>query len=45
VVFELDAGVFSEPQGAYFTNTSTSSGSTTLTYTGTLQSGGKQYYY
>jgi Matrixin len=45
VVYELDAGVFSQPQGAYFTNTSTSSGTTVLTYSGALQPGGTQYYY
>jgi hypothetical protein len=55
VLFELDAGVFSEPQGPFYTGGSGSSGSSGsgsassfgsgLTYTGTLQSGGKPYYY
>ena len=45
VTFELDAGIFSQPQGPYFTGSTTSSSSGGLSYSGTVKSGSTPYYY
>jgi len=45
VEFQLDAGIFSDPQGPYYTSTGSNGTSGTLTVTGSKPNGSTPYYY